>query len=183
MRTRRGPFCKNDRKRLGCGPTKNSKKLEKSRETLDFTAFLGGPDRIRTDDPHNANVVRSQLRYRPVFVCFEQFQRKELCSMLFLAGPCYGALALRSACTGARHGNLTPPRVSPSCPHCLRLWLGRSIITRLLTRVGPVYNRSQCETARHRLFCGRMGTAPHLPWPSLMQVSAQVVLAHPPVSL
>ena len=26
----------------------------------------GGPDRIRTDDPYNANVVRSQLRYRPV---------------------------------------------------------------------------------------------------------------------
>ena len=20
---------------------------------------------------------------------------------------------------GARHGNLTPPRISPSCPHCL----------------------------------------------------------------
>ena len=59
---------------------------------------------------------------------------------------------------GARHGNLTPPRISPSCPHCLRLWLGRSIITRLLTRVGPVFeNQSQCETAHHRLFCGRMG--------------------------
>ena len=26
---------------------------------------LDGPDRIRTDDPHNANVMRSQLRYRP----------------------------------------------------------------------------------------------------------------------
>ena len=26
----------------------------------------GGPDRIRTDDPYNANVVRSQLRYRPI---------------------------------------------------------------------------------------------------------------------
>ena len=26
----------------------------------------GGPDRIRTDDPHNANVMRSQLRYRPM---------------------------------------------------------------------------------------------------------------------
>ena len=28
-------------------------------------SLLGGPDRIRTDDPHNANVMRSQLRYRP----------------------------------------------------------------------------------------------------------------------
>ena len=26
-----------------------------------------GPDRIRTDDPHNANVVRSQLRYKPLY--------------------------------------------------------------------------------------------------------------------
>lgn len=25
-----------------------------------------GPDRIRTDDPYNANVVRSQLRYKPI---------------------------------------------------------------------------------------------------------------------
>ena len=30
--------------------------------------YFGGPDRIRTDDPHNANVVRSQLRYRPIFL-------------------------------------------------------------------------------------------------------------------
>ena len=28
--------------------------------------FFGGPDRIRTDDPYNANVMRSQLRYRPI---------------------------------------------------------------------------------------------------------------------
>ena len=41
-------------------------------------------------------------------------------------------------CAGAHHGNLTPPRISPSCPHCLWLWLDRSIIIRLLTRVGPV---------------------------------------------
>ena len=29
---------------------------------------FGGPDRIRTDDPHNANVMRSQLRYRPITI-------------------------------------------------------------------------------------------------------------------
>ena len=29
---------------------------------------------------------------------------------------------------GARHGNFTPPRISPSCPHCLWLWLDRSIM-------------------------------------------------------
>ena len=33
----------------------------------DGVVFLfGGPDRIRTDDPYNANVMRSQLRYRPI---------------------------------------------------------------------------------------------------------------------
>ena len=32
-----------------------------------MAAFLfGGPEEIRTPDPHNANVVRSQLRYKPV---------------------------------------------------------------------------------------------------------------------
>ena len=42
----------------------------------------------------------------------------------------------------------------------------------------------QCETARHRLFYGRMGTALHLIWPSLMRgLPAQMVLAHPPMSL
>ena len=55
---------------------------------------------------------------------------------------------------GARHGNLTPPRISPSCPHCLCLWLGRSIIIRLLT-----------ESLRNSLpvlLYGRMETALHL---------------------
>ena len=62
--------------------------------------------------------------------------------------------------------------------------LGRSIITRLPMRVGQVRNQSQCETARHRLLFGRMETAQHLDWPSLMQILfAQVVLAHPPASL
>ena len=27
--------------------------------------FFGGLEEIRTPDPHNANVVRSQLRYKP----------------------------------------------------------------------------------------------------------------------
>ena len=29
--------------------------------------FIGGLEGIRTLDPHNANVVRSQLRYKPVY--------------------------------------------------------------------------------------------------------------------
>ena len=43
-------------------------KLRKSTGANRSGAFLyHGPDRIRTDDPHNANVVRSQLRYKPVY--------------------------------------------------------------------------------------------------------------------
>ena len=36
---------------------------------------LGGPDRIRTDDPYNANVVRSQLRYRPIFLLLPRYDK------------------------------------------------------------------------------------------------------------
>ena len=92
---------------------------------------------------------------------------------------------------GARHGNLTPPRISPSCPHCLIPVLSGAVAGQeyhywiagegreKLTKTSP-----QCETARHRLFYGRMGTALHLIWPSLMRRSpAQMVLAHPPMSL
>ena len=28
--------------------------------------LFGGPEEIRTPDPYNANVMRSQLRYRPM---------------------------------------------------------------------------------------------------------------------
>ena len=39
--------------------------MKKDREAM-LHGLFGGPDRIRTDDPYNANVVRSQLRYRPI---------------------------------------------------------------------------------------------------------------------
>ena len=29
---------------------------------------FGGPEEIRTPDPYNANVMRSQLRYRPKYL-------------------------------------------------------------------------------------------------------------------
>ena len=35
---------------------------------MTFTGrFSGGLEETRTPDPHNANVVRSQLRYKPVY--------------------------------------------------------------------------------------------------------------------
>ena len=74
----------------------------------------------------------------------------------------------------ARHGNFTPPRISPSCPHCLRLWLDRS------TNAGAVMAKQACQF----LFWGRMDPLCTLSWPSLMWgIPTQVVLAHPPVSL
>jgi len=77
-----------------------------------------------------------------------------------------------------RSGNLTPPRISPSCPHCLRLWLDSEY------RADGVIAKQLAMAA-----FGWVGTAGHLPlWPSLiaeMEFTAihlplQVVLAHPP---
>ncbi len=33
---------------------------------LEFSEIKNGLEEIRTPDPHNANVVRSQLRYKPM---------------------------------------------------------------------------------------------------------------------
>ena len=55
------------RKQLSYGPTIFAKKLQKSREIYNFTAFCGGPNRDRTDDLTDANRTLSQLSYRPIF--------------------------------------------------------------------------------------------------------------------
>ena len=39
---------------------------EKKRHTRMDVSLFGGPEEIRTPDPYNANVMRSQLRYGPV---------------------------------------------------------------------------------------------------------------------
>ena len=39
---------------------------QKKRTTRWVILFFGGLEEIRTPDPHNANVVRSQLRYKPL---------------------------------------------------------------------------------------------------------------------
>ena len=38
----------------------------KKKDTEKRVLLFGGLEEIRTPDPHNANVVRSQLRYKPV---------------------------------------------------------------------------------------------------------------------
>ena len=70
------------------------------------------------------------------------------------------ALGGRTELRWAPHsGNLTPPRISPSCPHCLRLWLGRGTI---------IGGQGHCETACQ--CCFGMDGYRSLPcWPSLMQ--------------
>ena len=44
---------------------------------------------------------------------------------------------------GTAHGSCTPPRISPSCPHYVPLWLGRSTIIR---------GRDHCEAACQSCF-------------------------------
>ena len=44
------------------------KKVAKSRETSNFTAFCGGLEGIRTLDLSDANRTLSQLSYEPVFI-------------------------------------------------------------------------------------------------------------------
>ena len=46
---------------------KSSEKLQKSCEITDFTAFLGGPEGIRTLDLSDANRTLSQLSYKPEY--------------------------------------------------------------------------------------------------------------------
>ena len=60
----------------------------------------------------------------------------------------------------ARHGNFTPPRIAPSCPQA-----GVSLCTDEVIAKQLVL-----------LFCGRMGTARRLIWPSLMGKSPQAGL-------
>ena len=38
----------------------------KKKHTQKVCFFFGGPEEIRTPDPYNANVMRSQLRYGPM---------------------------------------------------------------------------------------------------------------------
>ena len=51
--------------------------------------------------------------------------------------------AAKLNCAGAHTGNLTPPRISPSCPHCLNLWLGRGTI---------IGGRGRCKAGCHTCF-------------------------------
>ena len=47
--------------------------------------FIGGPEEIRTPDPYNANVVRSQLRYRPVrwMLCRPCSALRNICQLCY----------------------------------------------------------------------------------------------------
>lgn len=71
-----------------------------------------------------------------------------------------------------RHGNLTPPRISPSCPH-ENGWTGVSLLP------DGIVARQLVQ-----LFCGRMGTARHLTLAVFYAGNPhRWVLAHPPESL
>ena len=75
-----------------------------------------------------------------------------------------GVGGLTETASKARHGNFTPPRISPSCPH-KNGWTGVSLCTDGVIAKQLVL-----------LFCGRMGTARRLHWPSFMRKTAQAGL-------
>ena len=71
----------------------------------------------------------------------------------------------------ARHGNLTPPRISPSCP---------------MKMAGQEYHYCLTGSLRNSLSCCFVdGWVPlaALHWPSFMRKPHRRVLAHPPASL
>ena len=83
-----------------------------------------------------------------------------------------GVGGLTETASKARHGNFTPPRISPSCPH-ENGWTGVSLLPDGVIAKQLV-----------QLFCGRMGTALHL---TLAVFDAgnphRWVMAHSPESL
>ena len=93
-------------------------------------------------------------------------------------------------CVGTHHGNLTPPRISPSCPHCL-LPVSPGAVA------GQEYHYQIADEGRIRKILTAMRNSPpqaalwtdgHRSAPSLAVFDAgsrpaQVVLAHPPASL
>ena len=54
------------RKNTSANPLLGPADVYVARRILQCASFPGGLEGIRTLDPHNANVVRSQLRYKPI---------------------------------------------------------------------------------------------------------------------
>ena len=69
--------------------------------------------------------------------------------------------AVNWSAAGTAHGNLTPPRIAPSCPHCLCLWLDREFWA------GGIIARQLAKAA-----FGWKGTVRCLLWPSFMQTES-----------
>ena len=47
------------------------------RKATPYGVAFGGPEEIRTPDPYNANVMRSQLRYRPILLGVAKLYRPD----------------------------------------------------------------------------------------------------------
>ena len=82
-----------------------------------------------------------------------------------------------------RSGNLTPPRFSPSCSHCLVLQMQNANFGLWLSRGTIIGGQGHCKTACQ--CCFRSGWTRSSPFlPSFMEQTApQVVFAHPTASL
>lgn len=91
---------------------------------------------------------------------------------LYLTLTSPGAGRQTETALNVRHGNLTPPRISPSCPH-ENGWTGVSLLP------DGIIARQLVQ-----LFCERMGTARHLTLAVFYAGNPhRWVLAHPPESL
>ena len=87
----------------------------------------GGKEKEEVDDPHTSAAKQK----RPLRIGAELLPaERPSCSCVAACIRHYFPRPGRSAkLQRAPHsGNLTPPRISPSCPHCLRLWLDRGTI-------------------------------------------------------
>ena len=93
-------------------------------------------------------------------------------------------------CVGTHHGNLTPPRISPSCPHCLipvspGAMAGQEYHYQIAdeSRAGSKPAAMRNSPPQAALWTDGHRSAPSLAVFDAELYSAQVVLAHPPASL
>ena len=87
----------------------------------------GGKEKEEVDDPHTSAAKQKRpLRIGAELLLAERPSCSCVAACIRHYFPRLGRTAkLRRA---PHSGNLTPPRISPSCPHCLRLWLDRGTI-------------------------------------------------------
>ena len=113
------------------------------------------------------NIDDRNLRTRLIRTFLPSKRREPSSGWKNIAFPWYGS---DFSSLAPPSGNLTPPRISPSCPHCLSLWLDSEYRSTVSSR----------DSLPKLLWAGWVPLG-HLSRPSFMQSSPhRWVLAHPP---